>query len=241
MIFQPRLLTLKTFVWTLSLCVLSAGCAATDTSNTDDDGLGGDEDEGPVDLGPFSCDTHTFSACGGDLVGTWDYIDACVEREMTTPISDEADCSTSFGWVSVTDEDLNMNFESSGAYTSTLMLSGNGGASVTEDCAKALDPTASLAIAITGFANFCVNAASLVDDPRLSNVSCSVNTAGGPCECQGDFADTVDEAGTYTSNETSVYMVPNEGDPRSLDYCVDHYRLYIAPGGEIDGYFAAER
>ncbi len=191
----------------------------------------------------FTCDSYEYAPCGGDLVGTWDYVDACIVQVSRAPIDADSACDTSIVALTVTSQSLDLSFAADGTYSKQLTYAGTSALNVSEGCLTTMEPTASILIGISGFAAVCADAgASLANDARLSNVVCSLNTTSEDCECNGDLGESIDESGTYTIDGNTVNMIPlNKNTGEIAPYCVDDDMLLIEAIENINGHFALSK
>jgi hypothetical protein len=144
-----------------------------------------------------SCSGFTFSACGGNPVGTWKMDLACVPALLTGVACADTTSTSPITNVTAT---LNAN----GTYSISGTITGTGSMTLSKAC---LDSFA------TGYAQFFCT--SMTD----SDMTCSY--ANDKCTCAVIANETLNETGTYTTSGNDLMTTPTSGGVAStMSYCV---------------------
>jgi len=172
-------------------------------------------DSGPSTAGPITIEATcpAFTACGGDLVGTWQYGDTCVTIAEAEGALDEA-CATA-------------TFVSGGGTVEGYVSF--DGSMVNRTVTTTVDVNFFVPTACTmGFGCLIVGPA-IESMTTLDAVTCTDATGG--CDCHIVDSDTVTESAAYTVM-SNVFQ--NSTTTRRWEYCVDGGTLTvreIASGG----------
>jgi hypothetical protein len=183
--------------WMLLLTLLSS-CGPSSVAGTG-------SDAGPGGSGAGNTDCSTFTACGGDLTGTWNIASIC-QTITTDPI--KAVCPTG---------STTYTYSPQGSYT----FNGDGTASST----LALNATATVqlpAACLTG-ATTCDSLAGPMKQgggTSVQSVTCSGNVSTA-CTCIMTMAAQNSESGTYKINGNSVVMTSSTGMTQTNSFCVE--------------------
>lgn len=154
--------------------------------------------------GPVSCE---FSACGGDIVGTYDITGVCAVTAEGDGIFDSI-CPEAIVEI-VFDGSGTISFNEDMTYEGAIQRAGEFDVSFPESCA-----------------NVCVALG------ESEGATCTSN-AGGGCDCTGTFEPDPDDAsGTYVLDGSSITMTENPGQgeepsPQSGEYCRDGNTLSV--------------
>jgi hypothetical protein len=165
-------------------------------------GCGGSSDDD--DDGGSSC--GTFTACGGDVVGTWTLTNFCTVPDVTDL---PAECQNN---ISVSSSSGSGTYEFTETdYSSSLMLQFTMRWVFDNACVSAL---ADQSVTMTE-----ASCASLEQEYRdrmtAQQVSCSF--AGGACLCDFLVSNAFNDAGPYTLQGTDI----DDGSAVPAHYCVD--------------------
>jgi len=169
--------------------VLCATLALASCSDSDGDGSGGDESGGDTDC-------STFTACGGEVIGTWNIETGCL-RDFN-PI--EQICPEAVVDLSGVSFTGMYEYRADGNYSVTLIESGMIAFEVPGTC-------------VMDFVDTC-------DELDADPTDCSGDIATS-CQCVSSIVDTVAETGTFTTSGNTITLVPNGGEAEAGEYCVD--------------------
>lgn len=148
-----------------------------------------------------------FEACGGDILGTWNYQSICIEEsEILDPIN--------------------------GVCANSIILSASGTArgvvtitptQIQREIATSVSAVVSLGPTCTAL---CGGAAPIImmRFPGTS-ATCAVDAGDGRCHCSVIFVNELEETNGYTI-EGGDTLVTTDSTPRSFEYCVEE-------GGEL--------
>lgn len=184
-------------------------------------GSGGDDDDGGVQIN--SC--NTFTACGGNLIGSWDGTGLCFNDSLRAQL--EGSVTDGFGMsatackdyirsLDVAPDNLAVTFTDTRA-TVTGGTKMTMGIRLTPDCFASLAMMKGAALdAKTCDAFGAAFSANLKKDPESSfqSVTCALSGANCDCSLTGHQSSADDQ--TYTIKGTS--FVTQDGD--STSYCV---------------------
>ena len=162
----------------------------------------------------------TASACGGDVVGTWQVSSSCLSVEgsamMGTMSCPGATTSTSGTKITGT-----MTYNADKSYSSNLTMSGNMVVTLPASCLTQQGVTitcAQLQQALSGTANATFSSATCTD-------------SGGGCACTLALtALTSSETGTYSTAAGVLTQTDSSGAPNDSNYCVQGSKLTLSPG-----------
>jgi len=158
--------------------------------------------------------------CGGDLVGRWNMVASCADRAALTsqyameamtswcPIQTLRNFSLSVSGSFVFNSDL--------TYSVSLVLGGVVDVNVPAAClagSSCAALTASLQAAIAGGTA-----------PGLVSASCA---GSSDCVCHQVTSVPQSEAGSYTTTETVLNLVPTGGTAQPTNYCVKENTLHF--------------
>jgi hypothetical protein len=178
------------------------------------------------------------TACGGDVVGTWNVVSSCV-NETTTNV---ATCGTTTGAV---DAQLNgtIVFNEDSSYLATLSYSGTAQTTAPIAC---LTPTA--ATTCDDVQQYQQSNESTSLGSHLDSVSCTA-ASGGACTCTVTVTGVPDAnnqkstgnsgtIGTYTLSQKTISL-SSSPITSTMGYCVSGNQLTMIPQGTNDGTFSA--
>jgi hypothetical protein len=165
---------------------------------------GGDDD---------GIECSTFSACGGDPAGEWNFVDACVdETEVSLGIEGCPEATATFG------DDY--------AVSGTLSMNADG----TYDVEQNLIGTLVLRVPLTCFAGApesCDEASELLE------LECTAS--GSDCECPDTTEIDSEESGTWEVDGDSLTLIPDGEAGFTGEFCIDGDRLEIrSPPSDLD-------
>lgn len=142
-----------------------------------------------------ACPSAAFTACGGDVQGTWNLVNECFEFD--DPPSAECPEATVEAHTTASGSIV---FRSDGTYSSSLLF---GGELALEAPASCLDP-----------GETCADLSDPADGTTCQGTD--------PCQCTTQLDDvTSEEEGDYATSGTSATLSPPLQLPRTVDYCVD--------------------
>jgi hypothetical protein len=182
-----------------------------------------EEDDGDDGVRRAGENCEQLTGCGGDVEGTWNVEDICVENAVALAgmAVDDPACSTLFAGVNVGASGSFMF--NAGALTSTFMMTVDIHAVWTPACLMALSGATNLDIAAT--------CASLNNEygsnGQFSAASCAV--VGGNCDCELSSERELFAGNNYTVQGNKI-VYPSEG---AIDYCVEGNALTL--GTVMDG------
>jgi hypothetical protein len=169
------------------------------------------------DDGPSVCTGFTFTACGGDVVGTWQSQGLCPTgtESSTDTISDDPACASSSVTSRQSVSSVSYTFNADNTYTSTEISSSSGTIRVDSACVAVEAPGYTLQ-----------QACDQID--AEDGTTCSVS--GDVCTCRYSETSTNTDTGTYlvTGNTITIGWQP-------VEFCVDGNQLQLARGGLVDG------
>lgn len=156
-----------------------------------------------------------FQPCGGDVVGTWNFVGACRSSTLLTDLTTElqANCPGA----SVTSFDIHL----SGTFTFNADLTYSTNASQT------VTATEVLPLSCTGFSS----CAAVQSASPTSVVTCTGTTT---CTCRVVGTPPGVETGTYTTSGTNLTTV-GPTDTTTEGYCVENGRLHVITLSDTTG------
>jgi hypothetical protein len=176
-----------------------AGSDATTTT----DGSTGTDGGVPIQIG--NC--QTFTACGGNVTGTWDYTGGCVADPFAN-----SQCQT-------------LVVHSQSASTKgTITFANDGGTSgtVTRNVQATYNASITIPAACTYQQTCTAIAAYLQNSAPGSTVTCTTNSQQG-CDC--DYAAVLTDTGTRPYTIQGNNLLVGQGAPNQIDhyaYCVQN-------------------
>ena len=158
----------------------------------------GNNDPGNNDPGNLSCDD--FAACGGDLVGSWDFVDVCVGGVAENPFGETCPEAT-----------LDIDFEFSG----TVEIGADG--------------TYSVSIENTSTVIFEVPTSCLGGTcaPLEEDFECDLS--GDVCTCTQTEEDTDEDSGTFEVNGNTATFTSDDGTVDDMEFCVSGNSALLKP------------
>jgi hypothetical protein len=207
----------KMFVFALSTSLVQLGC------NDDSGSHGG------------SC--ASFSACGGDITGTWIVDDICVEGDLGAELASEAGVPSKCN-------DLYQNIDitvggtisyANGVETPNITMNMTMVAHYTEACLSAI---AGQKVSMNRTICDALQSAS-TDEPTFASATCELS--GGACDCTlTNVPTTLTDTDTYTVTGKSLTYA----DGNVVDYCATNTTLNVrktAGFGSLSAQFTAHR
>jgi hypothetical protein len=160
------------------------------------------------------------TACGGDIVGTWNITSSCVSLNASMFSTVCPAATSNFSNLSITGT---MNFAAALTYTATTSSSGAATVSLPASCLTQQGTSVSCADLNLLFAT----------NPAFSSAECTGTTT---CTCSVTFSNqTSTETGTYTTTPAGLLSQVAADTPGSDDsnYCVKGSTLTLVslPGG----------
>jgi hypothetical protein len=148
-----------------------------------------------------------FTACGGELEGTWNYESICIEEaEILDPINDV--CSGS------------LILSASGTARGTITVTAS---QITREIGTSVSAVISLGTACTAL---CGGAANIIEDMfEGTSADCAVDVGDARCHCSIIFVNELSETNGY-SIQGGDTVVTDDATPREFEYCVED-------GGEL--------
>ena len=213
--------------WIFLMLALGAACGGKSvrTEATSDSGKSSSGGSGTI----FLTDCGSFSACGGDVVGSWTLSSLCSD-DITSIAGLGPDCAVIQGSPTLK-SDLAYTLNSDGTYA----VSGAIDLSAT----KSLDDACTMSTFERSASDMCArfnDQNSLVGQPPGFAVKCMFSNAA--CTCRVSEMLPENETGTYTVEGTSVTLTPSSDGapsatkPSSLlagtsDFCRDGNTLTV--------------
>ena len=193
------------------LVTIVAGCQNPFLPQADDGGQSGDSG---ADAGAGGVPSCEFSACGGDLVGTWSMRRACATLPAGQKIR-----TTFCGDVPVTAvriEGSNTTaFRVDGAYEVAGSLMAITVVTLPTEC-------------VSNRASCAAVAAELGSEFSAYTVTCSGTPTAGGCTCEvANSPASVSTVGSFTTSGDELVMTPASGSPLAYDYCVEGATLKV--------------
>jgi hypothetical protein len=178
--------------------VLAAACLATACSDSNDDG--------------GSC--ASFSACGGDVQGSWQLDSICavglVEQLNSQVAAQHPECDGTYKTASI-DVEGTVAFDAT-TQTPNLVMTIDTRLTLTADCLSAqADRTVVLSDSIC---SLFAQGASSTDADKTATTQCTFT--GGNCECDVHISSPTGTAEPYTISGTTIVS----GSESPADYCV---------------------
>jgi hypothetical protein len=166
------------------------------------------------------CESFTFTACGGDVVGTWVDPRGCPPMVWTDsqPYADDPACADSRWTETTTRTDLVYVFDAGGGLAQHLFT----------NSAHDLGLSAACVAAASGGAQTL--AAACDQAGRDSGLPCAVS--GELCTCHGEINYLTDLNGTYAASGTTIVLDGVD----SVEYCVAGDTLALAAPDGVGGW-----
>lgn len=158
-------------------------------------GCGGDDD-GNLDCGDYS-------ACGGDPVGEWTVVDACIDGAPDPEIDGCPDATATIDDVVV---------------DGTVMVRDDGSYATNVDIAATVVITVPLS---------CLQGGTCADLSQAAGVPCNEN--GDACDCMSHSDSSDQESGTWEVNGSTLTLTDSAGDPSDASFCVQGDVLKAQP------------
>jgi len=158
--------------------------------------------------GSGSATCEAFSACGGSVVGTWNFVKMCMSMADAGVTKDAAIASS----CSMTTNESTMSysgtltFGADGSYTTDIRMTGSTEFTYSAGC-------------LTGSVS-CARLGSYMDPDAGISVSCSEGS-GGSCTCKESFSGLKASGSpeTYTASGNTLTLSSSSGD-EVAEYCV---------------------
>ncbi len=181
-------------------------------------GCGGTDNNGGAHLIAVTTCNETFTACGGDPTGTWQYTSACSDPDMTTTANQQIaaqypTCSTMFTSVALS---LGGSVTlGSGTYSQAITESLVTQMSLNSACFAAVNSGVSLSATTCNQYQTGLN--------RVTGASATCGYDGANCNCADSLSRQDNESGTYTVSGltmTSTSVDAGVSQTTSADFCV---------------------
>lgn len=160
------------------------------------------------------------SACGGDIVGTWQVSSSCLAVD-TSSMMDSTSCPGETASASGTKITGTISYNADKTYSSTLTTSGSVVVTLPASCLTQQGVTvtcAQLQQALSGAMS-----------STFSSVTCA--ESGGGCACSvGLNPVTATQTGSYSTAAGVLTQTETGGSPDDSNYCVQGNTLTISPG-----------
>lgn len=153
--------------------------------------------------------------CGGDVVGTWNFLGACTSPLFFSETNSELQAACP--GASVTAFDL--AFSGTITYNADLTYSANAN--------ETIDVTEMIPLSCLGFAT----CAAVVSDSPDTTLTCTGTTV---CTCHIRGSSPGIETGTYSLSGTNLTMVGPDGTSTDA-YCVENGRLHLMGISDTSG------
>lgn len=150
-------------------------------------GCGGDDDG--------SLDCSEFAACGGDPVGQWTIVDACLDGDLQPDIDG---CPEATGTIEDVVVSGSVELRDDGSYANN---------------------TSSMGTVVLTVPMSCLDGATCEQLSQAAGVPCSEN--GDACDCQQDFDDSSQESGSWESSGSTITLTDSDGNVNDVSYCVE--------------------
>ena len=201
----------KTLLATACIALALGGCADDERpapSPGDGDNNGGDSAGGNWD-GTCDPDFGAADACGGDPVGAWTISEACTNWDPASMLTDACPAAT------ITSQ--------SSSLSGTLSLVAGG--TYTQNVTSTVDVEVNVpqACVITD----CTITGNVVSGATGETVTC-VSDGGTGCDCDAAFTDTVDDSGTWSTND-GVATINGGAGTEQFYYCVSGNAMIVRP------------
>src|SRR6266511_3287460 len=147
-------------------------------------GCGGDDD---------GAECSSFTACGGDPVGGWAYVDQCLTLDFELPGCPGATLDDSAVTVSGT-----ITFEDGGTMTASTAVSGD------------------LALV---FPQSCLPEGESCEDGSDVDFTCS--SSGSTCRCSAPVEAMGSGTGTWEVAGSSITLAQAGDEPQTFEFCID--------------------
>jgi hypothetical protein len=185
----------------LATCVLASGCSSGSTSGS----------------GGGNC--SSFTACGGNVVGTWNFTKACVTG-ASNPLAMSCPSST----YSVSESLGGSVTFTATTYTSTTSGTANESFTIPSSCLNGAT---------------CDQLQMGLQQPDAGATGACTSSSGG-CSCTVTAtAPSTSENGTYATSGNTITLTPaNGGTSNPAQYCVQGNTLLVeaeAPDGGLGG------
>jgi hypothetical protein len=200
-----RPMTPATFRPALRIAILGLGLSVM--------GCSGEEAKGPTFV-PVSACTETFTACGGNEIGTWSLTSVCSDSSLTgffnsALATDYPSCGQTFTEVTMSTTGT-VAYDGSN-YTRTGSIHTRGKMKITAACVA--EQLQNLPLT----ANACGNLAAVLPSQYPgSTFSCTYD--GITCNCDIASVDSLDAKGTYVKSATGIDESVNQVN---YAYCVN--------------------
>jgi len=158
-------------------------------------GCGGDDD------GNLDC--SDYAACGGDPVGEWTVVDACVDGTIDPEIDN---CPAATAAI----EDV--------VVTGTVEIRDDG------SYANNIATTATIVVTVP---MSCLDGGSCADLAQAAGIPCNEN--GDDCDCMNDYDDSAQESGTWEVDGSTFTTTDSGGDTSDASFCVEGDVLKAQP------------
>jgi hypothetical protein len=153
-------------------------------------------------------DCTMFSACGGDIVGTWTVTNACYGGGVN-PFA--AQCPSSTDQIAVTSASGTMTFNADGTYSTTF------------DVNMTMDFTLPTAACLNGATCAQIQASFVQSDGGTgSTVATCTDAASGGCNCHLTSTSDAPKNGHYAVSGSTIML-----DGQAASYCVEGSGLLL--------------
>lgn len=176
----------------------------------------GSEDKGPT-MTPVTTCSGTFTACGGDVVGSWTLGSVCTNGELTDLFNqqvaaDYPSCAQSFTDMSMSSNGT-VTYDGS-KYTRTGSIQTTGKMKITATCIA--EQSGGLVLSAAS----CSNLGKFLP-ARYPGSTFTCSYDGTTCNCDMSATQAINDSGTYTLAGSSIV----ESDNYTYDFCVNGSQL----------------
>lgn len=175
--------------------------------------------------------TSDFNACGGDLVGTWEFTGACLSELPDLPFEGEAKAFASCDDAPKIDVTLDLSgeahFGDDGSFHTEMTSALSGGVRISDKC--------------------LAQAAESMGESALSCADIEASKVSGGCllDAGGDEPSTLTAEGTFTTSGSELKVMAGGGDgSAATGYCVRGDTLtaeITIPGSGLKVIYTAKR
>lgn len=157
---------------------------------------GGDDDGG-------SLDCSEYTACGGDPVGEWTFVDSCFDGDPGSPIEECPEATSEISNVVVTGT---ASIQDNGSYSITTEFNGDVVLVVPLDC---------------------LGGATCADLSEAAEVTCTED--GDACNCMDELSESSQETGTWEVDGNTFTTTAAGEAPQDASFCVEGDVVKLQP------------
>ena len=158
---------------------------------------GGDDDGGNLDC-------SDFTACGGNPVGDWTFVDACFDAELDPDVDNCPEATAAIENLAI---EGTATVESGGTFATDFTITGDVVLTVPDSC---------------------LNGLTCAQLSAAANADCSDNGDGG-CDCTDTLEDNTQESGSWEVDGNNFVTTTAGQDPEEAPFCVQGDVLKLQP------------